>query len=99
MSRTKRIYNRLRWKRAAERHWRAKYNSGSWLNWYLLDDGDPNRILTIWAGPYCYHPYKQLCMGHCSYCYGGAIRDNRTRRRKLKLEEVYYEKYWQDELD
>lgn len=69
----------------------------------LLLDGTLNRPFEygwpsmIWVSDY--HPYHQLCMGHCGCCNREKIRELRTRRRKYKYEENNYRKYWRDELN
>lgn len=100
MSRTKRIYNSERWKNRAVRHYNAKYasfyrslrNRGGVFSAEneraesLLDAG-----WAIYAGAYCYHPYKELdARCNCIDCIKTRTERNGKRRRANRIREKNY---------
>ena len=103
MSRTRRIYNSKHWKWHSEHEIEFFNRDYEWI--YTGTDfvfsGVVARVVKEKYNPdtwewryryntFRYHPYKQLCMGCCSYCRRGKDRKLRHRRRMLRKIERNY---------
>lgn len=109
MSRTKRIYNSKHWKWHSEGHivWYPDWSTAEMEYTGEVDYiGDMEIKVFKWinydwypsTSVFPYHPYHQLYMGCCSHCGIARVRERRTRRRRIKLEEREYEKNWREEI-
>jgi hypothetical protein len=102
MSRTKRIYNTERWKKNAIRHYNAKHASfyrSIYYNGLSTDFSSGEALLNanhaIYAGAYCYHPYKELD-ARCSCI--GCVRRRGERNKKRRLSNRLIEKHCKKKL-
>lgn len=93
MSRTRRIYNSEEWKKKAIRHYKAKFDNNMFYLWSMHGmnvEEAAESGLVIFAGPYSYHKYKELCMGNCPFCKRDKIKKKRSEKLKKKLIEKNY---------